>query len=81
MLRVALVRGLKYVWIDWSCMPQYSLDIMVEILRRTFSNKFYGSEGEDGKCLAYAVDVKCVACVIRKKYGGAKVRMASVWLV
>ena len=44
LLRVALVRGLKYVWIDWSCMPQYSLDIMVEILRskvRTLGRKHW----------------------------------------
>ncbi|PNH04128.1 Ankyrin repeat domain-containing protein 17 [Tetrabaena socialis] len=30
--------GLQYVWIDWSCVPQYSMPSMVEVLR---SKVFY----------------------------------------
>ncbi|PNG99250.1 hypothetical protein TSOC_014978, partial [Tetrabaena socialis] len=32
-LQRAMGCGLQYVWIDWSCVPQYSVPSMVEVLR------------------------------------------------
>lgn len=33
LLRHVSRQGIKYVWIDWSCVPQYVTESMVEVLR------------------------------------------------
>ncbi|GLC46212.1 hypothetical protein PLESTB_001535900 [Pleodorina starrii] len=38
LLRIAADAGIEFVWIDWSCVPQYSEDSMVEVHR---SKVFY----------------------------------------